>query len=331
MKVALIGAGRIGRLHGRLLAELPGVDAVIVSDVDLSAARSLAAAIGGEAADDARAAMESADAVVVAAATNAHADLVRTAVGLRRPTFVEKPLAHGLDETLELARFVEDSGVPFQVGFQRRFDAGCVEAHRLVSSGEIGTVYALRLIAHDADPPPEAYIPTSGGLFRDSSVHDFDELRFITGLEVDEVYAVGGVRGFEVFARYGDVDTAAAILRLTDGTIATLSQTRHNPLGYDVRVEIVGSRDAVAVGLGSRTPIRSLEADGPTFDTGWESFLTRFEPAYRAELAAFVRLVRGEIASPCTARDGVEALRVAEAATLSLADHRPVRVSEIPG
>ena len=122
-------------------------------------------------------------------------------------------------------------------------------------------MYLVRLIAHDHEPPPDAYIPVSGGVFRDSSIHDFDALRWVTGVEVEEVFATGSVRGFPIFERYDDVDTAAVILRLTDGTLAVLGQTRHDPRGYDIRMEIIGSNDAVTVGLGANTPLRSLEAD----------------------------------------------------------------------
>lgn len=329
MRVGLIGAGRIGRLHARLLASLPEVEEVLVADANSEAAQSVAAEVGGRAVAGPAEAIEGADTVVIAAATNAHAELLRAAVERRRPTFIEKPLAFDLDESRELVELVERSGVVVQVGFQRRFDVGFVEAQRLVAAGDLGTVYAIRLIAHDAAPPPEAYIPTSGGLFRDSSIHDFDALRFVTGQEVDEVFALGAVRGFEMFARYDDVDTAGGILRLADGTIATLSQTRHNPRGYDIRMEVVGSQDAVSVGLGPHTPTRSLEPDGPDFGPGWDSFLTRFEPAYRAELTAFVRVAAGEIPSPCTAADGYEAMRIAVAMSLSLAERRPVRLSEV--
>jgi myo-inositol 2-dehydrogenase/D-chiro-inositol 1-dehydrogenase len=329
MRIGLIGAGRIGRLHAHLLASLPEVEELLVADADPAAARSAADAAGGRAVAGPAEAIDGADAVVIAAATNAHAELLRAAVDRGRPTFIEKPLAFDLEESRSLVELVERSGVVVQVGFQRRFDVAYVEARRLVAAGELGMVYAIRLIAHDAAPPPEAYIPTSGGLFRDSSIHDFDALRFVTGQEVDEVFAMGAVRGFEMFGRYGDVDTAGAILRLADGTIATLSQTRHNPRGYDIRMEIVGSKDTVSVGLGPRTPTRSLEPGGPDFGTGWDSFLSRFEPAYRAELTEFVRVARGELPSPCTAADGHAATRIAYAATRSLAEGRPVRVAEI--
>ena len=330
MRVALIGAGRIGRLHAEILASLPGVDSLVVADAVPAAARSVAEHVGAVAVDDVRDAMAGVDAVAIAAATNAHAELLRLAIGLGRPTFVEKPLAFDLDQTRELTDLAESSGVPVQVGFQRRFDQGYVEARRTVASGEMGVIYTIRLIAHDDAPPPEAYIPTSGGLFRDSSIHDFDALRFITGQEVEDVYAVGAVRGFDMFSKYGDVDTAAAILRLRDGTIATLSQTRHDPRGYDIRMEIVGSRDAVSIGLGSHTPTRPLGADAMQLESGWDGFLTRFAPAYRAELATFIEVARGTVPSPCVPRDGYEAMRIAMAATTSLREGRSVRIDEIP-
>jgi myo-inositol 2-dehydrogenase/D-chiro-inositol 1-dehydrogenase len=329
MKIALVGAGRIGRLHGRLLARQPGVEDVLVHDAVADTAESVAAEIGGTPAASLEGAIDGADAVVIAAPTDAHARLVRAAVEAGRPTFVEKPLAFDLAESVELVELIESTSARVQVGFQRRFDPAYREAARLVANGRIGRLYLVRLIAHDASPPPEDYIPTSGGLFRDSTIHDFDSLRFVTGLEVEDVYALGGVRVSNVFARYDDVDTAGALLTLSDGTIAVLSQTRHNPRGYDVRMELVGSGDAVSIGLGPRTPSRSLEPGAPVGETGWDGFLTRFEPAYRAELEAFLPFARGETDSPCAARDGLEAMRIAIAATRSRQERRPVRIEEI--
>jgi myo-inositol 2-dehydrogenase / D-chiro-inositol 1-dehydrogenase len=330
MRIALLGAGRIGQLHGRLVAEQDGVTEVVVADVDQSRAREAALAVHGLVAATADQALDGSDAVIVAASTNAHAALVRQAVDRGLPVFCEKPLAFDLADTVELVDHIEHVGATVQVGFQRRFDPAYVEARRLVESGELGTVYLVRLIAHDHEPPPDAYIPVSGGLFRDSSIHDFDALRWVTGAEVEEVYADGSVRGFPVFATYDDVDTGAVILHLADGTLGVLSQTRHDPRGYDIRMEVVGSRDSVAVGLGARTPLRSLEADAPAMPgPAWTTFLTRFEAAYRAELLAFLRVARGEIASPCTARDALEAMRISVAAGLSRSERRPVRLSEV--
>ncbi len=330
MKIALLGAGRIGHLHGQLVAAQPEVEHVVVYDADAARAHATAAAVAGQVARTVEEALDGVDAVLIAASTDAHAALLSMAIERHLPVFCEKPLAFDLDETEALVEEIERTGSVVQVGFQRRFDPAYVEARRLVASGELGTVYLVRLIAHDYEPPPDSYIPVSGGLFRDSSIHDFDALRWVTGQEVDELYAAGAVRGFPVFARYDDVDTGAVILQLRDGTLAVLGQTRHDPRGYDIRMEIVGSRDVVAVGLGPRTPLRSLEADAPPMAAPpWTTFLTRFEAAYRAELLAFLRVAQGEAPSPCMARDALEAMRISVAATRSRLEHRPVRLAEI--
>lgn len=331
MKVALLGAGRIGQLHGRLVAAEPDVEEVIVNDVDDGRARQVAELVGGRVAATVEEALAEADAVLIAASTDAHARLVGQAIDAGIPIFVEKPLAFDLDATVALVDKAESVGAVVQVGFQRRFDPAYLEARWLAESGELGTVYMVRLIAHDHEPPPDAYIPVSGGLFRDSSIHDFDALRWVTGQEVVEVYATGSVRGFPIFAQHDDIDTGAAILTLADGTLGVLGQTRHDPRGYDVRMEVFGSTDAVTVGLDQGTPIRSLEAGAPVLSgPAWTSFLDRFAAAYRAELLAFMRVCRGEIASPCTARDALQAMRVSVAATRSLVEHRPVRLAEVP-
>lgn len=332
MKIALFGAGRIGGMHARLLAGLQDVDRLIIADAVPERAAEVAAAVGATAAPSIDAAFDGADAVVIAAATNAHATLIRAAVERRIPAFCEKPLAESLELSIAVAAEIASSGLTFQLGFQRRFDPGFREAQRLVSSGGLGTLYAIRLAGADPEPPHEAYIPASGGLFRDFSIHDFDILRWMTGMEVEEVYADGGVRGFPVFAKYGDVDTAVATLRMVDGPFVVLTTARHDPLGYDIRAELLGSKDSVSVGLGPRTPLRSIEPGvPPPPGPAWPNFVVRFETAYADELRTFVRVARGDVPSPCTARDGVEALRIAEAATRSLHEHRPVRVDEIPG
>jgi myo-inositol 2-dehydrogenase/D-chiro-inositol 1-dehydrogenase len=332
MKLALLGAGRIGRLHARLLAATPGVDELIVADAAPERAAEAAAEVGGRAVASIEAALDEADAVVIAAATTAHTELIRASIGRGKPTFCEKPLAQDIKATIEVAAVIEQSGVPFQLGFQRRFDAGYREARRLIESGELGTIYNFHLAGHDPEPPHEGYIPQSGGLFRDFSIHDFDVIRWLTGVEVEEVYADGGVRGFPVFAKYGDVDTAVATLRMTDGSLGVLTVARHDPLGYDIRAELFGSKDSISVGLGPRTPIRSVEPGvPPQAGPAWPHFLDRFGEAYADELRTYVQVARGEVPSPCTARDGVQALRIAEAATRSLHEHRPVRLAEIPG
>jgi myo-inositol 2-dehydrogenase / D-chiro-inositol 1-dehydrogenase len=330
MRVGLLGAGRIGALHAGVLAGLPEVENLVVGDADPGRAKALAGEVGGDTGDIPELLGSGLDAVVIATPTSSHAALISAAVDAGVPAFCEKPIALDYEETLRVVERVESSGAVLQIGFQRRFDAGYAEAKRLIDTGALGTLYSLRLATHDPEPPPEEYLPTSGGIFRDLHIHDFDVLRWLTGGEVEEVYATGSVRRFDVFARYGDVDTAAALITMADGVVAVLTGGRQDPLGYDVRTEIFGSGDSIAVGLDGRTPLRSVEPGAPpATEKAYPNFRVRFEDAYRAELGHFLRLTRGEVENRCTARDALEALRVAMAADLSLAERRPVRLSEV--
>jgi myo-inositol 2-dehydrogenase / D-chiro-inositol 1-dehydrogenase len=329
MRIAVIGAGRMGMVHAGTLASLRDVD-VLVADLDRDRARAVAEDLGVEVADDVVDAMNASDAVVIAAATDAHAGLVLRAVEARLPTFCEKPITLDIDSTAEIVANIHDAGIPFQMGFQRRFDRGFRAARDLVAGGRIGTLYVVRMAGHDPAPPHEAYIPASGGIFRDFSVHDFDSLRFVTGQEVVETYADGGVIGFPVFEKYGDVDTAVATFRLSGRAFGILSVTRHDPLGYDIRMELLGSGDSVVVGWDGRMPLRSVEPDGPAGPADpYPNFPARFAEAYRAEMEWFVELAAGRRESPCTAEDALSALRIAVACDRSRAEHRPVRVEEV--
>lgn len=330
MHLALIGTGRIGRYHAALLSTTPGVTAITVADVDQERAAAVAADLGIEAAASVSAAITAADAVVIAAATDAHADLILEATAAGKPTFCEKPISLDLASTRQVVDHVTATGATVHMGFQRRFDPGYRAAHQLVAAGELGTIYVIRMVGHDPQPPHEAYIPVSGGLFRDFGVHDFDAIRFVTGDEVVEVYADGAVLGFPVFATYGDIDTGVAILTLASGARALLSSTRHNPHGYDIRMELFGSGDSAVVGWDDRTPLRSLEPGGPQLPADpYPDFQARFRTAYQLELAAFLEVAAGDRPSPCTVVDAMEALRVAVACDRSRAEHRPVRLEEV--
>lgn len=334
MRIGLAGTGRIGAFHARTLAALDGVDALVVADAFPESARAVAAAttaVPTEAVAVEDLVTSGIDALVVATSTPGHAPLVRAAVVARVPVFVEKPVAATLEETIGTVRLVEASDVPVHVGFQRRFDTGYRRAREAVASGELGFVHTLRATTSDRHPPHPDYVPTSGGIFRDCAVHDADVVRFVTGREVTAVHAVGGTKGEPFFAAAGDVASAAALLTLDDGTIAVLTTTRYSGQGHDVRLEVVGSEGSVAVGLDDSLALRSVE-DGVDFPRGpvHEAFMDRFEPAYRAELAAFLDVARGVTPSPCTVRDALEAFRVVEACTLALAEGRPVSLSEIP-
>jgi myo-inositol 2-dehydrogenase / D-chiro-inositol 1-dehydrogenase len=331
MRVAVLGAGRIGGLHSRLLSEHPDVDEVVVADERPDRAEEVAASVSGRAAAIGDA-IDAADATVITAATSAHVELIGASLDAGKPCFCEKPIALDLGETAAVVERVEGEDAVLQIGFQRRFDPGYSEARRLVASGEIGTLFTVRLATHDPDPPHEEYIEHAGGIFRDLHIHDLDSLRWVTGREAAQVYAVGVVREYEWFKRYGDFDTAAALVTMEDGVLAVLTGGRRDRWGYDVRAELVGSQDSVAVGLDEHTPMRSLEpgAEKLLREPYHANFAERFEPAYRAELSHFLDLARGRADNPCTARDALEALRLAVAADDSVERGGPVALPELP-
>jgi myo-inositol 2-dehydrogenase/D-chiro-inositol 1-dehydrogenase len=332
MRIGLAGVGRIGAFHAETLRSLSDVDELVVSDLDAEAARALAERLSvGFAASPAEMLAQGVDGFVIATATPGHAPLLRLGIEAGVPTFCEKPVAATLEETMELAKLVAQTSTPVHVGFQRRFDCGYRRAQAAVSSGQLGFVHSIRAQTHDQSPPHAAYIPTSGGLFRDCSIHDFDIIRFVTGREVSSVYATGANKGADFFSEAGDVDTAAAVLTLDDGTLVLASATRYNGAGHDVRMEVLGSEGTLGVGYDDSLAVTSAEP-GATYPSGprhW-SFMERFLPAYRAELTAFAAVARGVMPSPCTVDDALQAFRVAEACELSRHEGRPVSLDEIP-
>ncbi|GGN91120.1 dehydrogenase [Streptomyces albiflavescens] len=334
MRIGLIGAGRIGTFHAATLSRHREVGgSLIVTDADTARAHRLADRLGATAAPSVNEIFTwGVDAVVITAATSAHGELIGRAARSGLPVFCEKPIAVDLPGTLAALAEVDAAGTILQLGFQRRFDVGYTAAREAVRSGRLGRLHTVRAMTSDQAPPPVDYLPLSGGLYRDCLVHDFDMLRWITGHEIVEVYATGADAGPAMFREAGDIDTAAAVLTLDDGTLATTTATRVNGAGYDVRMELAGELDQIAVGLDDRTPIASTEPAGPPpADKPWMGFLERFGPAYEAELAAFVEVVLGERANPCDGREALEALRIAEACVLSRRERRPVRLAEIPG
>ncbi|MEU6658244.1 Gfo/Idh/MocA family oxidoreductase [Streptomyces sp. NPDC046821] len=331
MRIGLIGTGRIGTFHAAVLERHREVGQLVMTDADPARATALAARIGATAAPSVDEIFAwGVDAVIITAATSAHSELIGRAARAGLPVFCEKPIALDLAGTLAALDEVDRAGTVLQIGFQRRFDAGYTAAREAVRAGRLGRLHTVRAITADPAPPPAAYLPLSGGLFRDCLVHDFDMLRWVTGREVTEVYATGSDAGPAMFREVGDVDTAAAVLTLDDGTLVTATATRCNGAGYDVRLELSGELDTVVVGLDDRTPIASTEPQGPpAADRPWPGFLERFAPAYEAELRAFVHVARGERANPCDGREALQALRIAEACELSRRERRLVRMSEI--
>jgi predicted dehydrogenase len=332
MRIGLAGAGRIGARHADTLRKISGVATLVIADVDQSRARALADRLAVETVDTVDGLFAAGiDGLVVAAATDAHAALVKQGAAARLPVFCEKPVAPDVAGTIEVIERVRDAGVAVQVGFQRRFDAGHIAAREAVASGRLGWLHTIRSCTLDPAPPPAAYVPTSGGLFRDCVIHDIDAVRFITGRVIVQVVAVGANRGDEIFRECDDVDTGTGVLTLDDGTIAVASASRYNAAGYDVRLEALGSKDSVVAGLDARTPLTRIEgrSSSPVFGRPYGGFLDRFADAYDAELRAFVDLVAGRGDNRCPPEDALQACYAAEACERSRRLGRAVHIDEV--
>jgi myo-inositol 2-dehydrogenase/D-chiro-inositol 1-dehydrogenase len=333
--LGVIGLGRIGAFHTETLSGFDGLDGLVITDERTDVAHAVATKYGVKAVDTVEELLSSGvDGVVVAAATPAHAALTLAAVERGIPTFCEKPIASTAAESARVAAVIAKSGVPVQVGYQRRFDAAFAAAKRAVDDGSLGTLHTVRSTTMDPAPPPMDYIKGSGGIFRDCAVHDFDVLNWITGQRAVEVYATGTVQGDPLFSEYDDVDTAAVVVTFDGGALGLVSAARYNARGYDCRLEAHGFDDSVAAGWDQGVPLRNTDprfGSPEDFPAGpsHHFFMDRFTEAFRTELAAFVRVTQGEAILGATVADAVEVAWLAEAATESLRTHAPVRIEEV--
>lgn len=328
--MGVVGLGRIGTHHAQTLLGLDGVS-VSVTDADPERARRIAHELGVHVFATPEALLESGiDALVIATSTPSHAPLLQLAAASQVAAFCEKPVALDLATLDHVRDAVDHAGTLVQVGFQRRFDAGYEAARAAVALGDIGRILVMRAATHDPVPPPAEYIAASGGIFCDLHIHDFDAIRFVSGEEVTEVYADGAGLDAPWVEELEDVDVAAAVLHLSGGGLVIVSGTRRDPLGYDVRLEVFGTADSIAVGQDARTPLRSAEPGAPDSPpAAYRDFWDRFEPAYRKELAAFVETVRTGAPSACSLEEARAALSVALAAERSRAERRPVAISRL--
>lgn len=327
MRVAVIGAGSMGGKHAQILAGLPDVDEVLVVDAVSSRADAVAADVRGRAMDH-DAALDLAQAVVISTPAHLHAPSVDAAMARGIPVLCEKPLTDDVTSSASLVRRVERLGAHVEVGFQRRHDPGFVAARERVAAG--GPIHLLRLTAFDPVGTPQAFPPNEAApLFLHSSVHDFDFARWMSASEALEVTADGSGRSEPRPADVRGVETAVVSMRMASGALAVLEATWLHPGGYDSRIEVIAERAHVTAGLSPRTPAEHLDWPIDGSAAPWAGYLERYEAAYRAELVAFLAAARGERPPASTARDGLEALRIAVAATRSYAERRTVSLTEI--
>jgi myo-inositol 2-dehydrogenase / D-chiro-inositol 1-dehydrogenase len=332
LRLGVIGVGRIGRMHADILArQVPGAALTMVHDAHKSSARDVADTLGVPAAEELDELLGTADvdAVAICTSTDTHADLIVAAAEAGKAIFCEKPVSLDLGEVDRALGAVEAAGVPFQIGFNRRFDAAHAAVADAVASGRIGEPHLARISSRDPAPPPVSYVRVSGGLFLDMTIHDFDMARFVTGSEVVEVFARGAVRVDPAFAEAGDVDTAVITLVHENGCLTTIDNSRQAVYGYDQRVEVFGSEGMAA----SENPLAHTAVvrtrDGTREPTLPYFYLERYIPSYLSEWKAFVSAVSESRTPPVTAVDARAPLVVGLAAWRSVREGRPVRVEEV--
>ena len=335
LNVAVIGCGRIGRIHAENLAtRIPGARLVATADVAANSANEVAAQFhAGKATGDYRELLADAsiDAVAICSSTDTHARLIQEAAAARKHIFCEKPIDYDLARIRAALAAVDEAGVKLQIGFNRRFDPSFAKVKERVASGAIGQPHVIRITSRDPGPPPLEYIKVSGGIFLDMTIHDFDMVRFLSGSEAEEIYAIGDALIDPAIRDAGDVDTAIVTLRLKNGVLATIDNSRKAIYGYDQRLEVFGSKGLASAG--NRTPDAHVltDAAGVHEAKPLHFFLERYAEAYVIEMRAFVEAVLKNQMPPVSGVDGWQPVVMGLAATRSLREGRPVKLTEITG
>lgn len=330
LSIGVIGAGRIGRLHAENLAlRLSGARLTAIADVHLPAAQELAQRFGiASATNDYRRLLEdrTIDAIVICSSTDTHAQIIGEAAQAGKQIFCEKPIDFQLALIDQALALVQSAGVTLQIGFNRRFDAGFQAAREAVASGKIGAPHLLHITSRDPAPPPISYVKSSGGLFMDMAIHDFDMARFLLGDEVTEVFAAGEVLVDPAIGEAGDIDTAVTTLRFANRAIGMIDNSRRACYGYDQRIEVFGSEGSVSVG--NRVPHTAVLStnDGLLGAKPLYFFLERYADSYVAEMQAFIDAIRNATPPPVSGADGRAAAAIALAAQRSYEEHRPVQI-----
>jgi myo-inositol 2-dehydrogenase / D-chiro-inositol 1-dehydrogenase len=334
LRIGIIGAGRIGRVHAESLAfRIPEAAHSAIADINGDAAQEVAERCGiPRVATDSKEILSdpAIDAVLICSPTATHANLIVGAARAGKHVFCEKPIDHSLSNIDRALQEVKRSGVKLQVGFNRRFDANFVRVHNAIMQGEIGTPHLMHIVSRDPGPPPLSYIKTSGGIFLDMTIHDFDMARFLVGDEVESIYATGGVRVDPEIGRAGDLDTAVIVLQFKNGVIGTIDNSRKAAYGYDQRVEILGSKGAIATENCYPNQAILSTAAAIQRDLPLNFFMERYTESFVSELRAFVQAIVLDQPVPVNGTDGRVAVVMALAARKSYDERRPVQLEDVP-
>ncbi|CAM4312908.1 inositol 2-dehydrogenase [Paenibacillus phoenicis] len=333
LRIGVIGAGRIGKIHVGNLKRLPQAEVIAISDLYADAElekwareREIPLVTNDS---DAMIHHPDIDAVFICSSTDSHVPLIKSAARNGKHIFCEKPISMDIRQTEEALEEVRRAGVKLQVGFNRRFDHNFRRVREHVESGAIGDVHLIKITSRDPSPPPEAYIAVSGGIFMDMMIHDFDMARYLSGSEVVEVSAHGGVLIDPAFAKYDDVDTAIVTLRFANGALGVIDCSRQAAYGYDQRAEAFGSLGAAYADNDYANTVELSTSSGVQSDKPLYFFLERYNEAYILETQQFIDCVLSGTPVPVDGEDGLQAERIARAAKLSLQERRIVKLSEL--
>jgi myo-inositol 2-dehydrogenase/D-chiro-inositol 1-dehydrogenase len=330
VRFGLLGAGRIGKVHAKAITGDPRARLVAVADAVPEAAQAVAGQYGCDVRSiDAIEAAADIDAVVICTPTTTHADLIERFARAGKAIFCEKPIDLSLARVRDCLKVVEATKAKLMVGFNRRFDPHFRAVHAAIDEGRIGAVEMVTITSRDPGPPPIAYVTSSGGIFRDMTIHDFDMARFLLGEEVETVQAAASVLVDPEIGRAGDFDSVSVILRTASGRQCVISNSRRATYGYDQRIEVHGSEGMAAAENQRPVSIEIAAASGYNRPPLHNFFMTRYTEAYAAEIAAFIAAISdGAVVSP-SGRDGLIALALADAAIRSVAEGRAVRVADV--
>jgi myo-inositol 2-dehydrogenase/D-chiro-inositol 1-dehydrogenase len=334
INIGIIGAGRIGKIHAENIAYfMPNAKLVAIADLNMTPAietwaRNLGVA---KVLKDPAALIADKDigAVLICSSTDTHADFVVKAAQAGKHIFCEKPVDLTVAKVRAALEAVKKANVKLQVGFNRRFDHNFKRVRELVESGAVGTPQIIKITSRDPAPPPASYVAVSGGIFLDMMIHDFDMARYQAGSDVVEVYATGAVLVDKAIGEAGDVDTALVSLRFANGAIGVIDNSRKAVYGYDQRVEVFGSKGSASAENDTPSTVRLSNESGVVGDKPLYFFLERYKEAFISEMRAFLEAVSEGRPCPVTGEDGLQDLLVGLAATKSLREGRPVKVSEI--
>lgn len=332
-KVGIIGAGRIGKVHGSSITyNIPNADIKSVSDIHLDGVQEWADTLGVEQVfSDYNDILNDPDidAVLVCSSTDTHAEISIAAAKAGKHIFCEKPIDYDLDRIDNVLKAVEEAGVKFQVGFNRRFDHNFARINQVTKDGTIGEPHIIKITSRDPEPPPVAYVKVSGGMFLDMTIHDFDMARFQAGSEVTEVFAVGGSLVDPEIGKAGDVDTAIITLKFENGAMAVIDNSRKAVYGYDQRVEVFGSKGSIEAFNDTSTNTVLRTAESVTQDKPLYFFLERYMESFNEEMKQFFEAITNDTETPVKGIDGLNSVIIGLAAKKSLEENRPVKLSEI--